>query len=56
VRFIVQYQGASGMQRREFTVPGTIGAGQSANVATGLGPYEQGAGCPVQISAARVAE
>jgi predicted Zn-dependent protease len=56
VRFIVQYQGAGGMQRREFSVPGTIAAGQSASVATGMGPYNQGAGCPVEISTARVAE
>jgi len=37
-------------------VPGRIGAGQSVNVGTGLGPWPASAGCPVRITAARIAE
>lgn len=54
VRFIVQLQGQSGTVRREGSVPGVIKPGQAGNVSTGIGPYPPGAGCPVEVSAARI--
>ena len=56
VRFVVQYQNSSGTQRSERSVPGTIRAGESGAVSTGIGPYPAGAGCPVDVTAAMVDE
>ena len=56
VRYTVQFRDALGVQSRTEAVQGRIRAGTSVNVSTGLGPYSAGAGCPVQITAARVAE
>jgi predicted Zn-dependent protease len=56
VRLIVQFQTSAGSQRREFSVPGPIGSGLSTSVSTNIGPYTPEAGCPVEISTARVNE
>ena len=56
VRYVVQYRDALGTRTREGSVSGQIRAGTAANVSTGIGPYTSGASCPVQITAARVAE
>ena len=56
VRFIVQYQDSAGTQRRERSISGSIDPGQAVGVSTGIGPYTSGAGCPVEISAARIDE
>ena len=56
VRYVVQYRDALGTQIREGTVSGQIRPGTAANVSTGIGPYLSGSACPVQITAARVAE
>ena len=56
VRYIVQYRDGLGIQTRENAVSGQIRPGTAINVSTGIGPYTSGAGCPVQITAARVAE
>lgn len=54
VRFIVQYSNASGQQRQEQSVSGSLDPGQAVRVSTGLGPYNASVGCPVQISAAQI--
>ncbi len=56
IRYAVQYRDAYGTQVREQSVSGSLAAGKAANVSTGIGPYPAGSGCPVQITAARVAE
>ena len=56
VRYAVQFRDALGTQIREGAVSGQIRAGSAVNVSTGIGPYPPGSGCPVQITAARVAE
>jgi predicted Zn-dependent protease len=57
VRYTVQYRDASGTTRtRGDTLSGQISAGTAVNVSTGIGPYPAGSGCPVQITAARVAQ
>ena len=56
VRYIVQYRDATGTRVREGSMPGQIRAGTAANVSTGIGPYNSGDGCPVQVTAARVVE
>ena len=56
VRYAVQYSDTSGTRVREGRVSGQIAAGTAVNVSTGIGPYPAGSGCPVQITAARVAE
>jgi len=56
VRFTVQYRDSAGaLRNREERVRGTVGPGQRVDTNTGIGPYPQGASCPVQITAARVA-
>jgi len=56
VRFVVQYRDSSGVLRnREESIRGPIAAGQRGDFNTGIGPYPPGAGCPVQITAARIA-
>ena len=56
VRYAVQYRDTLGTQVREGAVRGQIRAGTAVNVSTGIGPYAAGSSCPVQITAARVAE
>jgi predicted Zn-dependent protease len=57
VRFVVQYRDNTGMTRsREESIRGPIGPGERADRNTGLGPYAQGGGCPVQIVAAAIAD
>ncbi len=57
VRFVVQYRDSGGVTRnREESIRGPIAAGQRSDLNTGIGPYPPGAGCPVQITAARVAK
>lgn len=56
VRYAVQYRDAFGTQIRQGAVSGIITAGTAANVSTGIGPYPAGSNCPVEITAARVAE
>ncbi|MBT5218585.1 MAG: hypothetical protein HOM16_03750, partial [Woeseia sp.] len=56
VQFTVQYRDSSGATRnREERVRGTVEPGQRVDITTGIGPYLQGASCPVQITAARIA-
>lgn len=55
VRYAVQYYDNYATRVRDGAVSGRIRAGTSVNVATGIGPYSGGS-CPVQITAARVAE
>jgi len=56
VRFVVQYQDTQGTQRREKSISARIPPGQSVSSSTGIGPYTSGAGCPVEVTAAQVAE
>ena len=56
VRYAVQFRDTSGTRVREGAVSGQIRAGTAVNVSTGIGPYTSGAGCPVQITAARVVD
>lgn len=56
VRFIVQYETPAGTQRPERSISGVIESGKSIGVSTGIGPYTSAAGCPVEISSARVNE
>ena len=58
VRYAVQYRDTSGTgtRVREGAVRGEIRPGTAVKVSTGIGPYPAGSGCPVQITAARVAE
>ncbi len=56
IRYAVQYRDAYGTQVREQSVSGSLAAGKAANISTGIGPYPAGSGCPVRITAARVAE
>lgn len=56
VRYVVQYRDATGTRAREGSVPSQIRAGTAVNVSTGIGPYTSGAGCPVQVTAARIVE
>ncbi|MDX1405978.1 MAG: M48 family metalloprotease [Woeseiaceae bacterium] len=55
IRYLVQYRDSFGNQSREQSLSGTLAAGSAANVSTGIGPYPAGSSCPVQITAARVA-
>jgi predicted Zn-dependent protease len=56
VEFVVQVTAASGgVSNLPQRVGGQIEPGAIAQVATGLGPYTSGAGCPVRITAARAA-
>ena len=56
VRYAVQYRDQYGTRVSEGAVRGEIRAGTAVNVSTGIGPYPAGSGCPVQITAARVAD
>jgi predicted Zn-dependent protease len=56
VRYAVQYYDGAGTRVREGSVRGEIRPGTAVNVSTGIGPYPAGSGCPVQITAARVAD
>jgi hypothetical protein len=56
IRYAVQYRDAYGTQVREQSLSGRLGAGSAANISTGIGPYPAGSTCPVQITAARVAD
>lgn len=57
VRFQVDYRDSVGVMRtREEVIRGPLPAGQRADRNTGLGPYSESAGCPVRLTAARVAE
>jgi len=56
VYFVVQYRDSRGVTRnREERIRGPIGPGQRADRDTGIGPYPEGANCPVQITGARIA-
>ena len=57
VRFVVQYRDNAGVIRNlEEQIRGPIPAGQRGDRRTGLGPYTENSGCPVQITSARIAE
>jgi predicted Zn-dependent protease len=57
VVFTVSYRDSAGSARRiEESVRGPVAAGQRADRPIGIGPYTSGAGCPVEIVSARVAE
>jgi len=57
VRFVVQYRDNTGAIRSvEDLIRGPIAAGQRADRRTSLGPYVQGAACPVQLTGAQVDE
>lgn len=56
IRFTVQYRDRSDVIRnREERVRRTLGPGQRVDTNTGIGPYSHGGSCPVQITAARIA-
>jgi predicted Zn-dependent protease len=56
VRFVVQYRDSTGVIRnREESIRGPIAPGQRGDRNTGIGPYPPGASCPVEITAARIA-
>ena len=56
VEVAVTYTENGRQAQRRFGIAGQVPPGQIASVNTGLGPYTQGAGCPVEVVAARVAE
>ncbi len=57
IRVVIQYRDNAGVTRNlEEAIRGPIPAGQRGDRQTSLGPYSQGAGCPVQITAARVTD
>ncbi len=57
VQIAVLYTDEYGRQRQvNRAVRGQIPPGQVASINTGLGPYTQGASCPVEVIAARIAE
>ena len=57
VRFAVSYRDHAGVARRiEGAINGPIAAGQRGDRNMQIGPYTSGAGCPVEITGARIAE
>ena len=57
VQFVVQYTDSYGRQQQvRQDVRGQIPPGQLASVNTGMGPYQPGTDCPVQVVAARIIE
>ncbi len=56
VRYAVQYRDTSGTRVREGAVRGEIRPGTTVNVSPVIVQYPAGSGCPVQLTAARVAE
>ena len=57
VRFAVQVRDSYGNVRTiEESIRGPIAAGQRGDRSTGVGPYTESAGCPVQLTSASVAE
>lgn len=56
ITVLVQYNQGGGVRRLERRVSQTLGSGQVASIATGLGPYAPGSACPVAVTAARVAQ
>ena len=55
IRYVVQYRDTAGNPRsREDLVRGPLAAGQRADRATGIGPFVDGATCPVRVLSARV--
>jgi predicted Zn-dependent protease len=57
VRFTVQYRDSAGVTRNlEEVIRGPIAAGQRGDRTTSLGPYVQGASCPVRLLTAQVDE
>ena len=57
VRFVIQYRDSNGMTRnREESIRGPIAAGQRSDLNTRMAPYTSAAGCPVQITGARIAD
>jgi predicted Zn-dependent protease len=57
VGLAVQFRDEAGTPRRiDRRLGGRIPPGEVVSLRTGLGPYAQGSGCPVQITGARVAD
>lgn len=57
VQFVVQYTDSYGRQQQvRQDVRGQIPPGQLASVNTGMGPYQAGTSCPVQVVSARIIE
>ena len=57
IRFVIRYRDSAGVMRtREESIRGPVAAGQRADRGTGIGPYTSAAGCPVEITAATVAD
>ena len=55
IRFLIQYRDDAGLTRsREDVIRGPIPSGQRGERNTMLGPYQQGASCPVQLTGARI--
>ncbi len=53
----VQFRAQGGQPRAvERRLAGVLGPGEVTSLRTGLGPYTQGSGCPVQVTRARIAE
>jgi predicted Zn-dependent protease len=56
VQVVVTQTDSSGRPvQQRFSIRGQIPPGQIASVNTGLGPYTRGGSCPVEVSAARIA-
>lgn len=57
IRFVVQFRDNVGVIRNlEESIRGPIAPGQRGDRRTTLGPYSQGASCPVRLTAARIDE
>ena len=57
IEVAVMYADAAGrQQQRRFSVGGRLMPTEVASVNTGMGPYQQGAPCPAEVVAARVAD
>jgi hypothetical protein len=57
VGFVVEYTDASGRNRSESRrIPARLEAGEVTSLDTRLGPYTDGANCPVRITSARISE
>jgi len=57
VRVVVSYTDSSGRAvQKSHSINGQIPPGQIASVNTGMGPYTEGSNCPVEVTAARIAD
>lgn len=56
ITFVLEFRDAAGIARQKGSrVSGNLAPGQVVSIGTGIGPYQEGAGCPVAITGARPA-